>query len=92
MRRPKLKSIDQLEAECIVWNHKNPKGTPVHFFPVIGGEKFRVTETISAAWVLSGHTAVVQLRGVSGCVALDACSVVWLGRRIRTKVPDMNEV
>ena len=30
------------------------------------------TKTRSEAWVLSGHTAVVMVEGVSGCVALEA--------------------
>jgi hypothetical protein len=36
----------------------------------------KTTRTRSAAYVLSGHTAVVFVDGVSGCVALDAVNPV----------------
>lgn len=75
MKRPKRKSIEQLEAECIVWNHKHPIGTPVTYHPVIGEKAGKETVTTGAAYVLGGHTAVVFVEGVSGCVALDACEV-----------------
>ncbi len=82
--RPKIKSGAELEAECIVWNHKHPIGTPVLYRSVTGykaGETLRwpppmETKTRSEAYVLSGHTAVVFVEGVAGCVALDACEVI----------------
>ena len=35
-----------------------------------------IQRTRSDAYVLSGHTAVVFITGVSGCVALDAVEIV----------------
>ncbi len=75
MRRPKVKTPEQLEAECIVWNHHHPIGTAVHFHPIIGEPEFRPGETTTAAYVMGGHTAVVHLNSERGCVALEACSV-----------------
>jgi hypothetical protein len=73
VRRPKQKSIEQLKAECIVWNHEHPVGTRVIYHPVIGEKAGTETVTTHAAYVLGGHTAVTFVEGVSGCVALDAC-------------------
>jgi hypothetical protein len=75
-RRPKRKSIEQLEAECIVWNHKHPIGTRVIYHPIIGEKPGRERVTRTSAQVLSGHTAVVWLEGESGCVCLEACEVI----------------
>lgn len=76
MRRPKQKSHEQLEAECIVWNHKHPVGTRVLYHPVIGEKAGRERVTCSIAYILSEHTAVVWLEGESGCVALEACEPI----------------
>jgi len=76
MRRPKRKSENELKADCIVWNHEHPVGAAVIFHPVIGEKAGRRTVTVGEAYVLSGHTAVVQLKGVPGCVALEACEPV----------------
>lgn len=53
------------------WNRKYPIGTNVRFYSVKGGRTFKDTKTTTAAYVLSGHTAVVFVEGVTGCVALD---------------------
>lgn len=46
----------------------------VKYFPVIGERStFTPYETKSPAYILSGHTAVLHLKGKSGCVAVDAC-------------------
>ncbi len=76
MKRPKQKSLTELEAICIVWNDRYPIGSEVKFHPVIGRDAHRVCKTKSNAYVLSGHTPVISLEGVPGCVALEACEVV----------------
>lgn len=68
-------SVARLQARCDAFNQNNPIGSAVKFYPVIGGPAFRLRTTASQAWVLSGHTAVVQLDGESGCVALEACQI-----------------
>ena len=71
-RRPKQPNANQLEAQCIVWNHHHAVGCTVWYHPIIGEpECFRYT-TRTGASVLSGHTAVVWLNDKAGCVALDA--------------------
>jgi hypothetical protein len=74
-RRPRRKSLNELKAECIVWNHEHPVGTAVVYHPVIGEPAGRETKTRSEAYVLGDHTAVVFVEGVAGCVALDALEV-----------------
>jgi hypothetical protein len=62
-----------LELRCAEWNAKHRVGTKVEYHPVIGEKDHRLTRTRSAAYVLSGHTAVLFVESESGCVALDAC-------------------
>jgi hypothetical protein len=62
-----------LERRCMEWNAEFPIGTQVEYHPVINNPQHRVTKTRTGAYVLSGHTAVVFVEGVAGCVALDAC-------------------
>jgi hypothetical protein len=75
------RSIKILKEQCSDWNMRNPIGTIVNFHPVIGRPEFRVRKTRSEAWVLSGHTIVVQLEGESGCVAVEACGI-YAGERL----------
>lgn len=72
---PTRKTLKTLERECREWNAKHAIGTVVKYFPIIGGSDFREHATRSEASVLSGHTAVIWLDGVSGCVALDAVKI-----------------
>jgi hypothetical protein len=65
------------KAACKEWNEKNPVGTWVKYHPVIGDSSFQSYQTRSQAIVLSGHTAVVWLDGMAGCVALEACEPLW---------------
>lgn len=71
---PIRKTLKTLERECQEWNAKHAIGTVVKYFPIIGGD-FCEHSTRSEASVLSGHTAVIWLDGVSGCVALDAVKI-----------------
>lgn len=54
------------------WNEAHPIGTDVIFRRDVG-EPLE-TKTCSRAQLLNGHTAVIWLDGVSGCVALDRVS------------------
>jgi len=65
-----MKTDPQKEVDN--WNAKHPIGTKVLRYKHMD---FREpapieTKTISAAWVLSGHTAVIQIENKTGCVAL----------------------
>lgn len=74
--RPQIQALAQLERACHEWNRQNPVGTTVEYYPIIGDRHFRVHQTSSEAYVMSGHTAVVHLIGVAGCVAIEACKPV----------------
>jgi hypothetical protein len=66
MRRPDLKA---LQAQCDRFNATYPVG---QFVTVRkdNGEGV-ITRTRAAAEVLSGHSAVIWLEGISGCYLLD---------------------
>jgi len=76
--KARVRPVRSPQLECDDWNRRYPVGTAVEFYPVIydgrpEGNEFRVRETCGEAYVLSGHTAVIQLIGERGCVLLDAC-------------------
>lgn len=75
MRPPDPK---KLQERCDRFNERFHVGTPVKYHPVIGEVPGRETRTVGPAQVLSGHTAVIWLEGVRGCVALDAVEVLDL--------------
>lgn len=52
-----------------IWNRHHPVGTPCVYTNDLGVET--ASRTRSEAMVLGGHTAVVWIDGVSGCVSLD---------------------
>jgi hypothetical protein len=53
------------------WNKLHPVGTWVRYCEIAGeSEKPLVTQTRTPAQMLSGHTAVVWLKGKAGCVAI----------------------
>lgn len=62
----------QLAERCERFNERYPVGTAMNYHPVIGEQAKVVVRVTSAAYVLSGHTPVCFVEGVSGCVALDA--------------------
>lgn len=66
MRRPNVKKLQQ---QCDAWNAKHEVGCTV-VLTKDNGEQFE-TRTRSAAEVLSGHSAVIWLEGVTGCYLLD---------------------
>lgn len=50
------------------WNKAHPAGTKV---TVAKDDQTTLeTETTSEAWMLGGHTAVINVRGITGCYAL----------------------
>lgn len=67
--RKRSVSADGLLRRCDEWNSRHPVGTDV-FLTLDNGDEKR-TKTRSEAWVLSGHTAVIQVEGVAGCYALE---------------------
>lgn len=62
-------ALAKLQAECDVFNALVSVGADV-VVKLDGGER-RATKTRSEAQVLSGHSAVVWLDGISGCYLLD---------------------
>lgn len=66
MKRPNSKHI-ALQVEN--WNLKHAIGSPV-VVTLDSGEK-RETVTISEAYILGGHSAVISLDGVRGYYLLD---------------------
>ena len=64
----KAPSAAELQRVVDAWNRLWPVGTVVDLRMDSG--EVRRTKTRSAAQVLSGHTAVIWLEGVSGCYAL----------------------
>lgn len=73
MNRQRTKA-ERLQAQCDSWNEKHAIGTKVLLLKD-GGEKVK-TVTRSEAQVLSGHTAVIWLEGISGCYMLDRCTAI----------------
>jgi hypothetical protein len=72
MKKPKRESLERLTARCNEFNARYPVGTEVEYHPVIGEPEHSIYVTCHQAEVLSGHTAIIWLKGKSGCVALDA--------------------
>jgi len=62
-------SIEVMQSKCDAFNERNPVGAPVVVIKDLG-EKFETTVK-HPAQILSGHTAVVWLNGMSGCYCLD---------------------
>ena len=62
-------SIEVMQSKVDAFNRRNPVGTTVTVIKDLG-EKFE-TKVKFPAEVLSGHTPVVWLEGISGCYLLD---------------------
>ncbi len=65
-RRPASKQVQELQVEN--WNLKHPVGTEVTV--ELDSGEIRATKTRSKAQMLSGHTAVIWLEGITGCYLL----------------------
>jgi hypothetical protein len=57
------------QKDCDAWNAKHPVGTAVSVRRDTG--EVQEAKTKSPAEMLSGHTAVIWLEGISGCYMLD---------------------
>ncbi len=66
-RRP---NTAKLQAQCDAFNAAHPVGTSVMLKKDFVPEPIE-TKTRSGAQVLSGHSAVIWLEGVTGCYHLD---------------------
>jgi len=66
------------EKQARDWNSKHPAGTPVQRFKLMHPRREPAEKTITdgPAWVLSGHSAVVRLKGLTGCYHLDCLEVL----------------
>lgn len=71
-RGPTLKT---LQRQCNDWNAKVKVGDLVQYRSTLDANP-QTFVTHTEATILSGHTAVLWLRGRSGCVALDHCEPV----------------
>ena len=71
--RPRLKSLRTTVDE---WNEEYPVGTRVRYTSVKGVTKPINTKTRSEAQLLSGHTPVVWVEGIAGCVCLSHVDVI----------------
>lgn len=65
-RRP---NPEQEEARVDEWNTLHPEGTPVSV--KLDDDSVITTTTLTEAWLLGGHTAVIKVCGISGAYKLD---------------------
>lgn len=63
-----------LQDDVDNWNRQYPIGTAVIVTKDNGAQVH--TKTRSEASVMSGHSAVIWLKGISGCYALERCEPV----------------
>jgi hypothetical protein len=76
--RQRLQSdLAMLERQCKAFNDRCKVGQTVKVRKDNGSEVETFTQ--SEAEVLSGHTAVIYLKGISGCYALDRVTPVTAG-------------
>lgn len=67
---PKRPSIAALTRQVTDWNTAHPlPGTPI-IVKLDNGSEFE-TQTTSEAYILSGHSAVIQAAGIVGCYSLN---------------------
>lgn len=69
MKTQTLKKPKNPQAEVDRWNQEHRSGIRVQVL-LDNGAKFQTT-TRSDAFVLSGHSAVIMVEGISGCYRLD---------------------
>ena len=74
MRNP---DASQLRSQCEAFNRKYPVGQKVSVRLDDGSGL--LTTTRSEAEVLSGHSAVIWLNGISGCYLLDGVTPIVEG-------------
>lgn len=64
-----VKKVVELQRALVAAWEGTPDGTPVVVTKDRGEQV--ATKTRSGPWLLGGHTAVIQLEGISGCYALE---------------------
>lgn len=69
-----MRTAKNLQKSVDAFNAKYPVGTEVAVKRDSG--ESQITKTRSRAEVLSGHSAVIWLEGISGCYLLDRVSAV----------------
>jgi len=62
-----------MQSKCDVFNKRNPVGSDVVVIKDLGEQV--ETKVKYPAQILSGHTAVVWVEGISGCYDLDRVMV-----------------
>lgn len=77
-RQPVAPPLYALERQVDDWNAHHQLGTEVIVRRDSGQEV--QTKTRSQAWVLSGHSAVIMVDGISGCYSLDRVRPVALAK------------
>lgn len=72
MNKRDLKKLAKGQLAADEWNAKNPVGTPVKYFPLIGCDDppALLTVTRTPAWILGHGQPVVSVVGMAGGVAL----------------------
>jgi hypothetical protein len=68
------KSKRQMELEVENWNLKHSVGIPVTV--KLDSGEVRTTKTRSRAEMLSGHSPVIWLDGITGCYLLDRVKAI----------------
>ncbi len=76
------------------WNAKNGIGTEVVLGPWFGPIAGVITNTTSEAWMLGGHTPVVQLADHNGCVNIGYLEVLNAAKpsQIEPSTKDLEEM
>jgi hypothetical protein len=63
-----------LQKQVDTWNSRHRVGTSVQYRK--DDQSIVTTKTRSEAYVLSGHTSVILVEGIDGCVALERVSPI----------------
>ncbi len=72
-KRPRQKSLRELQADVDRWNSKIPEGSKIAL--ALDDGTIIPTITRSRAQILGGHSAVVWVVGKPGCYRLDRCTL-----------------
>lgn len=75
MTRYKKPNVEKMQLTCDMFNNFCPVGGRVSVM-LDGKDGPVITTTTSKAQILSGHSEVVWLAGVSGCYLLDRVTIL----------------
>jgi len=70
----KKESVEKLQDQVDTFNGFYEEGTPVLYTDDFGNKI--ETKTRSKAWVLGGHTPVIQIEGRAGCFLLNRIQAI----------------